>query len=443
MLIEFSVENFRSIKDKVTLSMVSSSDKSLDNNLIRTNSLGEDSLLRSSVIYGANASGKSNIVLAFRFLKMLVRNSHRNQKGTKLGVTPFKLDPNYLSKPSKFDVVFIKNNTKYVYGVSVTNEKVIDESLYHYPEGRKALLFKRENTTDYKFAADIKEQKFFSDMTLENVLYLSRSTQLNYQKLSEPFDWFKDTLKIITAEDTFNLTEFTIRRFNEDNNLKEYMLKAFKEADIGIDDFSASFEKVSTDEGTITSNDEKIIEISKLIAQISNVSSVDNDIFISDNKGNLNKINIRTIHTVFKGKSNELKVSFEFDEESDGTKKMFSLIGPWIDALSNGRTLIVDELDTKLHHLLNVFLIKLFNDPTQNKNNAQLIFTTHNTNLLSLDLFRRDQIWFTEKNPNTGSTSLYSLLEFKQRKDQDIQKGYLAGRYGAIPFIGEDRIFVE
>jgi AAA15 family ATPase/GTPase len=152
-------------------------------------------------------------------------------------------------------------------------------------------------------------------------------------------------------------------------------------------------------------------------------------------------MDITTIHKVLDEIGNEGYFEFDFEEESEGTQRLFSLIGLWIDSLNNGRVLVVDELDTKLHHLLNVFLIKLFNDSTQNKNNAQLIFTTHNTNLLDQDIFRRDQIWFTEKNPSKGSTDLYSLIEFSPRKDKDIQKGYLTGRYGAIPFISDDRIF--
>lgn len=428
MLIEFNIENFRSIKEKVTLSLVSSSDKSLDCNLIRTDVLEKDGLLRSEVIYGANASGKSNVVLAFKFLRQLVTNSHKNQKDTKLKVFPFKLDKDYPSKPSKFEVVFIKNNTKYVYGVSVTNEKVIDEYLYHYPRGRKALIFNRENTTDYKFTADKTEQEFLSKRTLENVLYLSSSTQLNYKKTSEAFDWFKDNLVVIMHEESPDETEFTIKLLNKDNIFKEYILNALLAADLGIDDISASVETVSMDKLRAT-----------------DFSDIEDDtaMLIGDGEGNLKKLLIKTIHTVLKGETNELRVPFKFREESDGTQKMFALIGPWIDALTNGNTIIVDELDTKLHHLLNVFLIKLFHDPTQNKSNAQLIFTTHNTNLLNLDFFRRDQIWFTEKNPNTGSTDLYSLLEFGPRKDRNIQKGYLAGRYGAIPFINDERILVE
>jgi len=359
MLIEFNVQNFRSIKEEVTLSLVASPDKSLDNNLIKTDLL-RDNLLRSAVIYGANASGKSNVFLAFNFLNSFVMQSHTFQKGTKINYFPFKLDKKYLSKPSKFEVVFIKNNIKYIYGVSFIGERIIDEYLYYYPEGRKALIFERKETNNYRFTIDRKEQKF--------------------------------------------------------------ILKALIEADLGINDLFASIKEISIDEIPI-----QIREQLKAM--------------MPDAKGNFEKIDIRIIHKVLDEIGNENRVEFDFEEESEGTKRLFSLIGIWIDSLNNGRVLVVDELDTKLHHLLNVFLIKLFNDPTQNKNNAQLIFTTHNTNLLDLNIFRRDQIWFTEKNPRKGTTDLYSLIEFSPRKDKNIQKGYLAGRYGAIPFISDDRIF--
>ena len=421
MLIEFNVQNFRSIKKEVTLSLVASPDRSLDNNLIKTDLL-RDNLLRSAVIYGANASGKSNVILAFSILKNLVERSNTFQKGTKINYFPFKLDKKYLSKPSKFEVVFIKNNIKYIYGVSFISEKIIDEYLYYYPEGRKALIFERKDTNNYRFTIDRKKQKFISEKTLDNVLYLSNSTQLNYDKTSEAFDWFKDNLGIIGVADHPGLIRHTINKLNEDVKMKEFILKALIEADLGINNLFASSEVISIDELPI-----QIREQFKTI--------------ISDSEQNLEKLDITTIHKVLDEIGNENYVEFDFEEESEGTKRLFSLIGLWIDSLKNGQVLVVDELDTKLHHLLNVFLIKLFNDPTQNKNNAQLIFTTHNTNLLDQDIFRRDQIWFTEKNPSQGSTDLYSLIEFSPRKDKNIQKGYLAGRYGAIPFISNDRIF--
>ena len=422
MLIEFNIQNFRSFKEEITLSLVASSDKLLDDNLIKSDLLKKDKLLKSAVIYGPNASGKSNLILALSTLKNLVMSSHKFQKGTKIIYYPFKLDEECLSLPSKLEVVFIKDSIKYIYGVSFNNEKIIEEYLYYYPEGRKALIFERKNTNNYRFTVDKKEQKFISEKTLENVLYLSNSTQMNYKKTSEAFQWFNENLKIIGATDHPQLMDFTIQSLNKNEKLKKIILKALVVADLGINDIFASFKKVPIEDFPFAIQE----QLKSILPSEENF---------------IEKMDIKTIHKVLNKNGNEFSVEFDFEEESEGTNRLFSLIGPWIDALYNGRTLIVDELDTKLHHFLNVFLINLFHDPTQNQKNAQLIFTTHNTNLIDLDIFRRDQIWFTEKNPKNGSTDLYSLVEFSQRNDKNIRKGYLAGRYGAIPFISEERLF--
>lgn len=422
MLIEFSIENYRSIKEKVTLSLLSSSDKLLDNNLIRNTVLKNEDLLRSAAIYGANASGKTNVLLGINFLYRMVLLSSKNQKGEKINVTPFRLDDNCVSKPSRFEIVFIKNDVKYVYGTAITVEKVVEEYLYYYPKGRKAIIFTRDINREpiYIFNTDQNEQKFISTKILDNVLYLSGATQLNYDKTSVAFDWFNDTLQVIGSTDRPALQHFTTNLLNENESMKAYILKGLSEADLGIEDISALIKDVPIDDLP-----------SDLSDKLKSLAT----------KGTLREVSIKSIHKGIDVNGNEKKVSFEFDEESEGTIRMFSLIGPWIDALINGHVLIIDELETKLHHKLSVFLVNLFNNPTQNKNNAQLIFTTHNTNLLDQDLLRRDQIWFTEKNPKFGSTDLYSLVEFSPRSDKNIQRGYLAGRYGALPFINNERIF--
>ncbi|MBW2988799.1 ATP-binding protein [Candidatus Woesearchaeota archaeon] len=411
MLIEFIVENFRSIKERVTLSLVASPDKSLDNNLIEQKALSKDKLLKSALIYGANASGKTNLLLALNFLQALVMKSHTHQKGSKIRFNPFKMEKGCLKKPTKFEIVFIKNGTKYIYGLSFDEEKIINEYLYYYPENRKALIFERSNTNKYKFTIDKKLQDFLSEKTPENVLYLSRSIQLNYKRTAGAFDWFKDNLRVIGPTESLQ-PDYTASLL-KDPKLKKTILRALLEADVGIDDVSATVKKISADDLPSDIPDE--------------IKSI---IISSKFKGE--EVKIRTSHK---------NTPFEFNEESDGTRRIFSLIGPWIDALKNGRILVVDELDTKLHHLLNVFLINLFHNTTQNKSNAQLIFTTHNVNLLDQEIFRRDQVWFTEKKSEFGDTDLYSLVEFSPRKDKNIQKGYLAGRYGAIPFIKEGSIF--
>jgi len=391
--------------------MLASSDKSLPSNLISTENANNIKLLKSAVIFGANASGKTNVLLALLNLKRLVTQSHQFQKGTPLYYNPFKLDNDYSSAPTKYEILFIKNSIKYFYELSYNKENIIEECLYYYPKGRKSTIFERRDSSDYKFTIDIKKQTSFADQTLNNILYLSRSTQLNYEKTVNAFNWFKDDLFIIGPTNQIILQAFTADMLN-DYSSKKIILKALKEADIDIDDIDAKVELISNNDLPKDMPE----EIKNLILM---------------GKGEPKNIEIKMKHK---------DIYFDFIEESEGTQRIFSLIGPWIDALKNGKILIVDELDTKLHHFLNEFLIKLFHDERQNLNNAQLIFTTHNINLLDQSLFRRDQIWFTSKTPEKFCTELYSLLEFKQRKDIDIKKRYLFGRYGAIPFIKNNRI---
>ncbi len=426
MLIEFNIENFRSIKEELTLSMVSTKDKSFENNLIKTKVLKNDSLVKSAVLYGANASGKTNVLIALNELRDFVLTSHKNQKGDEIPFYPFKLDKLFLKKPTKLSVTFIKDGTKYIYGISYNKEKIISEYLYYFPKNYKKIIFKRKNTNKYSFINDAKQkekEKFISDRLLDNVLFLSKATQEKLEIVSPAFDWFKDNLRVILSTDNPDIPNVTVKMLENDNN-KKVILKAIYEADVGIDNILVTmtkFEQIKIFKGASP----KVKEL--ILAMIE-------DIGIESPK----KFKIPEIKMLHNN------VPFDLLEESDGTRRMLSLIGPWIDALKNGRILVVDEIDTKLHPKLNEFLIKLFHDETQNKKNAQLIITTHNTNLLDIqDIFRRDQIWFTEKNNKTGATDLYSLVEFSPRKDKNIEKGYLAGKYGAIPYIGDYRIFED
>ena len=422
MLIEFSVENFRSIKEQVTLSMVATKDKELEGNTIKR-VLKNDSLLRTVAVYGANASGKTNVLLAMRALKMMVLNSHKKQKGEglksvecgrfEMRMAPFKLDKRCRSKPTKMSVVFMKNKIMYHYKMSFNDKRVVDESLIHYPKNKKAVMFQRNATSEFRFVSDKKKQKAISERTLPETLYVSKAAQDNYRGVSQAFDWFADGIDVLLATDNPYLSHVTLNLLRENKESKKQVLKALAETDVGIDDVSILKKKLSHEDF----NDVSAEAIEEIF------------------KGKTEK-DFHKIQTYHKG------VAFDFEEEeSRGTKKIFGLIGVWIDALRSGKTLLVDEIDTKLHHFLNLFLIRLFNDPAQNKKNAQLIFTTHDVNLLSQTLFRRDQIWFTEKHPDKCSTDLYSLAEYGPRKDENVKRGYLAGKYGAIPFIKEDGIF--
>ena len=415
MLVEFSVKNFLSIEKKATLSLLASTDKLLPENVIKTESLGKDELLKTAVLYGANASGKTNVIYAFNQLVKLVRDSHKFQKGDLIDHYPFKFNEETFKQPTEFEIVFIKNKIKYVYSLSYDKNSIHNESLYYYPKGRKAMIFNR-SPTRYAFTKHKSKQNRISSNTLPNVLYLSKATQSNYEPVSEAFDWFKYDVWMIGPTNQQWLKEFTFIKMMENKDFKEVVLKALKYADTGIDAIEGNVQKIEFD------------EMPEYFPKILKKEASNKDVvkFVELRKS------ISTFHK---------DVLLDFSEESDGTRRLYYLIGPWIDALLNGKILIVDELDTKLHHLLSSLLINLFHDPSKNKTNAQLIFTTHDLNLLDRHLFRRDQIWFTEKVPETQSTELYSLVQYKPRNDTNYLNGYLSGRYGGIPYIKSLKVF--
>jgi len=419
MLVEISIENYLSIKHKVTLSMEATSDKSLDCNVINLDKeQGGKKLLRSVVIYGANASGKTNVLSSIIKLRDLVKNSHKYQRGQELPYTPFKFDEDSKLNPTRFEITFIQNNIKYIYQLSYNKERVIDESLYYYPNKRKAQIFQRRDTTNYKFNTDKKIQKAFSARTLPNQLYLSISTQQNYQKIQKAFDWFDQKINGLSLnENVIEVIRETINNSRSDPNFKKLVLQSIRTADLGIIDIVAETRALSADDMPEELKD-----------------------FYLKHKTEFELLDIKALHKA--GVKEEKKIyELDWNLESDGTRRFFFLMGPIINAIADGQLIIIDELDTQLHQLLHNLIIKLFHDPIGNKYNAQLIFATHNTNLLNQDIFRRDQIWFTERDPDTLETDLYSLVEFKPRKDKDIQKGYLAGRYGGLPYIGLEKFF--
>ena len=419
MLLEFKVENFLSFKDEVIFSLVASSDRSLPNNVI---DLGNNKrFLRNAVVYGPNASGKSNLIKALDFVKYIVINSHKNQSGEMIVRSPFKLDQNNINKPSKFEISYICQNILYVYGFSLTEEKIVEEYLYYYPKGQPALVFeKKENERNYHFTTDKKEMKDIEKHTLENMLYISRSANMNYEKSKNAIKWFVDNLTLAFPSNSRIMHLFSAEIFNENEKVRKQMKKLLSQLDTGIVDVDLTFKKYSREDipDEAPEKFKKMIEIDDKLIKIYNTK----------------------IDTIHNGKDNEgqdIPVTFDFErEESRGTIKLFDISGLIFDSLMYGKVLVYDEFDNSLHPHLFTELIRLFNDPTLNQKNAQLIFTTHNTFLLKHSLFRRDQIWLMEKNKDQA-TDLFSLSEFNVRKDKNIERGYLAGRFGAIPFISD------
>jgi AAA15 family ATPase/GTPase len=420
MLIEFRVKNFRSFKDEQSLSMLPSSDDSLPGNVFHLPSRKDDRVLNSTAIYGANASGKSNFIIALSLLKNLVVQSHLHQKGMMLNYQPFRFDRESALQPTVFDIEFIKDGVRYDYHLAFDSKEIAEESLHHYPNNRRAMIFTRKGQV-FDFNVDKVEQEVISRRTLENTLYLSTSVQFNYKGTMPAFEWFRNDLIMMDTTATDQLMDPVINKMNHNKRFKNNLLKALRIADLGIVGVRGKVRDVPPSE----------LE-GKLPPQlIGAMTMIGGPIKVRD---------LKFTHAVNMKNGDAEEYDLEYQNESEGTRKLFAIIGPIIDALGEGKTIVIDEMDTKLHHDITEWIVGMFHDPEQNKKGAQLIFNTHDVHLLDLSRFRRDQIWFVEKDPDCGSSTLYSLAEFGERKDRDILKAYTQGRYGAVPFISSERV---
>ncbi|WP_456026748.1 AAA family ATPase [Pseudomonas capeferrum] len=416
MLIQFSVKNWRSVRDEQTLSMVKAKGLELgEANSFNpeVSSVGE--LLRTAVIYGANAAGKTNLISALRAMKDIVLESAKAQPGDELPLTPFLLDEDTEDKPSEFEVFFVAKGVKFQYGFSATKKQIFEEWLIAYPNARPQRWFSRIwdeaiGDFDWSFGAALLGQKqTWVESTRPNALFLSTATQLNSQQLKPVLGWFKVTLRLGRVS---GWSPSYTASLCEKEESRGKILAFLKAADLDI----------------------KEIDIKAELASLKHFPDSFPEEMKKQMLENMKDTQIYNIKTIHEGKQGQ-SIEFDFENESDGTKKLFSFAGPWLDVLSKGRVLLVDELHDNLHPKLVSFLVGLFHSKETNPNNAQLIFTTHETSILNQDVFRRDQIWFCEKDRDQA-TRLYPLSDFSPRKGrEDLEAAYLAGRYGALPYV--------
>ena len=409
MLVQFSVENYMSIKDKVVFSMLASSDKELSENVINNKS---EKCLKSAVIYGANASGKSNFLRAIRAVTLMMINSNNMQPGMTLPIVPFKFDTDFASRPSSFELIMIINDVKYVYGFVADSTKIYEEYLYYYPNGRETEIFERTNVNKFHYTVAERKLKDIEEKNTENKFFLATATTWNYEKTKPVFDYITNGINVLFDYEQLKTTSFEEYNSDSTGELREFALKVLNEAELNINNFTVSNVEMTEEQLKMLPPELKTF-------------------FPNGRKG----YSITTTHNVIDQEGNERNIKLDFEEESLGTKNLFILNPFLLHVLKEGKMLVIDELDRSLHPFLVKYIVKLFNSEEYNKNGAQLIFNTHDTNLLSLNLFRREQIWFTEKDYKSGATDMYPLDDFPVRKTENIQKGYLNGRYGAIPFV--------
>ena len=405
MLLEYSCSNYKSIRDKITFSMIAGSDDTFEDKQII---VGNYSVLRSAIMYGPNGSGKSNIISSLSFMKETVANSINYQPGQGIFRAPHKLSS--VSEPSEFRIQFIRSGIRYAYGFTLRGYAVVEEYLYYFPNGRKVQIFERVNNTitpgnKYKSVFDVS-----LSVLKDNRLFLSCAANYsNVLEIEQAFRFFSEDIVIYSDSGLNNWIEYSIELMQKDTSIKTQFEKILQSFDTGIVGVDVKVEQIDV------SSDELPAEMPS------------------------------AIKTLFTGKQKQMEARVNYDkfstdllsEESVGVKKLFEMICPILDILAKGKILICDEFERGLHEILAYEIIKMFRNADKDQT-AQLFFSTHDTGLLNKDLFRRDQIWFTQLREDR-STDLYSLTEIKNvRKTENLEKGYISGKYGAIPILNLD-----
>ena len=407
MLLEFACSNHKSIRSEVVFSAVAGTDTTYEDKI---KVIDGTRVLKSAVVYGANGSGKSNFIDAISFVKNLVMGSILNPPGQGIRQIPHKLDG--FDKDSTYRIQFITNDVRYVFGFTLKNMVVVDEYLYCFPNGRQTKVIERSSemfTAGSKFRGRFNTCK---DVLKPNRLLLSCAANFSsVEEVVAAYKFFSDELVIFGPVNENNWMNYSLYQISQNEKMKQAVLSFIKELGMGIKDIEVTI-------------DQKQLESSELPP------------FLSDEFKNMllqkkvDAINAKVIYD-----------SFETDliqEESTGVRKLFGMLCPLIDIMLNGKVLICDEIESSLHESLVYGLVKLFMSVKTEKF-AQMIFTTHETGLLNLDVFRRDQIWFTELKAEDRSTDLYSLTEIRNvRKEDNFGRGYISGKYGAIPMLNLD-----
>lgn len=421
MLTNFTVKNYRSFKFERTFSMGASSIKEHKDSVINR---GKYSLLPLAVFYGANSSGKSNLIQAISTMCSMVMHSVRLNEGDVLPYDPFALDKSSGSQPTLFEIQFIKDEVLYRYGFEYNKTDILSEWLYEKRFGNKEYeLFMRSRNIIEVSAKRFPEGQEKEDLTNSNRLFLSLVAQLKGEKSNLIMGWFSEC-NVLSGINSDVYEVFTLKMFLEHLKGSDQAQEFFKTLQLGFTRFSVEKSDISNE--ALDGIPESIrLQLEKEIASGSVIEPI-------------------TTHNVYdeNGLVIDERNFHKSKMESEGTKKVIEISGPIFDTLNKGKILVIDELDAKLHPLLTRNIVLLFMDPEMNRHGAQLIFATHDTNLLDLEIVRRDQIWFAEKD-KVESTDIYSLVEFKDedgqkvRNDRDIKRDYIRGRYGAIPFIGK------
>ena len=413
MIVQFQLQNFRSFSNSQIFSMRSQS-KSVKNKELPNNEIliGEEKFLKSAVLYGGNASGKSNFLRAFGHFAFIIQNSMNFVESGILNLNPYVIDPDSEKKPTEFEVIIYLNNSYYRYGFSADLNGIQEEWLYVKKVKQSKVFHRIANSIEVGDSYKILKDKTFQKTIHKNSLILSKGATFNEAICGILYKYIANTFIVLTPQDNL-FRNYSISGLNDTMKFN-FILNLLQSADTGIE--------------SIVLHNHEVDQFSFQIQNNSGRLETTNPEVI---KGMLQQ-DVKTVRTRTDG--SELFTFFS-EMESEGTQKLFHLSGILYDCLKEGRPLIIDELDTKFHPLLTKRIIELFQKESTNPKHSQLIFATHDTSLLSKEIFRRDQIWFVEKD-RSGSSHLIPLSDYNIRNDLDIRKNYLEGKFGAIPYLG-------
>lgn len=410
MVIEVRLSNMFSIKNEIVLDLKSGGSKSKNASSLASNcfTYKDYELLKSVALYGANASGKSNILKAITFCSMMVLNSHNHNEDVVFNFKPFKFE-GYGSKPSSFYIRFVHEGVEYEYSFSFTQTEIVTESLYYYPNGRRAEVFFRDERLGndkskiYRFKSAIKRPLDVAINTSKKTLFISRASQMDRDVAKNVFGFFNSSL-MFSPSLPGPLVEALFITYRRE------ILTALQIADSDIIDVRMKKEKRHS----------KQVMLPPVPVDSIPVKDIEQEIlqFTTFHKGNPS-------------------IPFDMEtEESDGTKQLFFNMIIILDILRNNKTLLWDEIEKSLHSKIVEYIFTLFHRSA----GAQLICSTHNTNLLDLHKMRKDQIYFVNKRED-GSSDLYSLFDYKDFRDtMDLEKAYLQGRFDAVPYIDDSEL---
>lgn len=434
MLIRFEFENYRSFRDKSILFMEAKGNSEYKNCLIPYKKKG---VLPAAAIFGKNGGGKSNLIRAFWLGVQFIRNAQKTQhEKAEIPVRAFALNDYSETMPTGFEYEYIQDGVKYIYGFSATKKEIIKEYLYAAPKGQKSEIFTRENQV-FSFPAngEKKKKEMIAEAVAPNQLFFSIACVMNYQPCIAAMKWFREYVHF--SKDYADIPQQLLEHAEDANMLKSIVTYA-KQADVGIEDMSFEIrnEEISATDSLPGNLPEGIVMALKQFASALKDSSESAEMNLK-----IGEVKTSSMHRGINKDGQEDMFPLELSDESDGTRRLMSLAPGIEQVLQQGGVLMVDEIDRELHPLLAEFIISKFQSPETNPGHAQIIFTTHDTELLNMEILRKDQVYFVDKEKKSGVSDLFNLTDFPVRTNDNIRKAYLVGKYGAVPDV--DTVEVE